>query len=474
MSLLDDRPSDVLPGHGLDDSQVGTVGQPSLRIPAMSFALSNANAPGCDVLGGDQGRIDPLSRTVATDVLDSQARCDTHSAPAVDVLPADQVVADSRSGLVGGDDLGADHSSCDDQKGTVGPEPSRSPVNLLPSPKDSALGCEDSCGPTKLPVPTTGDTSGRTGSATDQDLADLQRERVGGTFSEEPSCGPTTHDARGSSDSSADHDHHDHHGRSDGSSSGEPPTSDPLTQMMRGGSPQSRDGWLELRIWSEMFNDAQQARIAAVNRAERGGVSPDVYAAYTDALAQAEHVCALAMRRCYRRVVPTAVREWQTDNRGVGEHFAARLLGHLGHPRIATPHWWEGSGTDRTLMAGEAYERTVSQLWQFCGHGDPTRRIRKGMTADELAAVGNPVLKMLVHLNAEACMKQPAGNRYRDVYDTRRAITADRAHSAPCVRCGPSGKPAAEGTPWSKGHQHADALRIVGKELLRDLWKAAS
>lgn len=454
MSLLDDRPSDVLPGHGLDDSQMGTVGQPSLRIPAMSFALSNANAPGCDVLGGDQGRIDPLSRTVATDALDSQSTCDTHSAPAVDVLPADHAGCDTQTGTVGGDVLGTDQHTRDTQQGAVGVDNSCDPATLLAGPISLALD--------------------RTPSAADHDRADNHQLRVGGTFSDEPIELPHTHSAIGSSDPSADQGPCDPHQTVIGSSSGEPPTSDPLTQMMRGGSPESGDGWLELRIWAEMFNDAQQARIAAVNRAERGGVSPDVYAAYTDALAQAEHVCALAMRRCYRRVVPTAVREWQTDNRGVGEHFAARLLGHLGHPRIATPHWWEGSGTDRTLMAGEAYERTVSQLWQFCGHGDPTRRIRKGMTADELAAVGNPVLKMLVHLNAEACMKQPAGNRYRDVYDTRRAITADRAHSAPCVRCGPSGKPAAEGTPWSKGHQHADALRIVGKELLRDLWKAAS
>ena len=26
------------------------------------------------------------------------------------------------------------------------------------------------------------------------------------------------------------------------------------------------------------------------------------------------------------------------------------------------------------------------------------------------------------------------------------------------------------GSPWSKGHIHAHALRIVGKELLRDMW----
>ena len=73
---------------------------------------------------------------------------------------------------------------------------------------------------------------------------------------------------------------------------------------------------------------------------------------------------------------------------------------------------------------------------------------------------------------ATSCIKQ-AESPYRAVYDARRAATEGRLHAAPCVRCGPSGKPAAEGTPWSKGHQHADALRIVSKAILKDLWRAA-
>ena len=74
---------------------------------------------------------------------------------------------------------------------------------------------------------------------------------------------------------------------------------------------------------------------------------------------------------------------------------------------------------------------------------------------------------------AVSCMKQPKGSRWRDVYDARRAVTTERLHAAPCVRCGPSGKSASTGSPWSLGHQHADALRIVSKEILKDLWRAA-
>ena len=231
------------------------------------------------------------------------------------------------------------------------------------------------------------------------------------------------------------------------------------------------DGWLELRIWAEMFEDAMQQRIAANNRAERGGVDPTVYAAYTDALQKAENVCALEMRRCYRRVVPESIRTWQKNTHGLGEHGIARLLGHLGHPRIATPHHWEGTGSARTLIADEPFERTIGQLWQYCGHGRAERKW-KGMTAAELAAQGSPALKMIVHIIAECTMKQKA-SPYRVVYDDIKTKCADKTHSVECVRCGPSGKPAQPGTPWKPGHIHAHALRITGKEILRDLWLVA-
>lgn len=228
------------------------------------------------------------------------------------------------------------------------------------------------------------------------------------------------------------------------------------------------DGWLELRIWAEMFEDAQKARIAATNRAERGGVDPDVYSAYTDVLVAAEKTCGLHMRKCYRRVVPPAIVEWQKATAGIGEHLLSRLLGHLGHPIWTTPHHWEGAGQARVLVTDPPFERTVGQLWQYCGHGAPGRA-KKGASADDLAALGSPKLKMIVHLCAEACMKART-SPYRLVYEQTRLAVADKVHTVECVRCGPSGKPAQPGTPWSPGHQHAHALRIVGKELLRDLW----
>lgn len=233
---------------------------------------------------------------------------------------------------------------------------------------------------------------------------------------------------------------------------------------------------------------------------------------------------------------------------------------------------WEGEGQSRKLVDDPPYERSISQLWAYCGHGDPDRQRYMGMDATEAFALGRPKLKMLVHLIAECAIRQPGAttpdsamaqtnpmgislNReqladspnahripttqttvsnpfhpgqsrdetqwpaagvelspdpaiqlaepscgaldqeslgmameskdrsksnlltapwpYRFIYDQRREATLDRLHQNDCRRCGPSGKPALSGTPWSRAHQHADALRIVGKAILRDLWLAA-
>jgi hypothetical protein len=233
----------------------------------------------------------------------------------------------------------------------------------------------------------------------------------------------------------------------------------------------SHDGWLELRVWAEMLHDAQKARIAADNRALRGGVDPSAYAVYLEALARSEHECELNLKRCYRRVVPAEIVAWQKRTVGIGDKLLARLLGHLGHPVMATPHHWRGTGSNRVLVEDAPYRRTVGQLWQYCGHG-AHGRVRKGISAEELAAMGSPTLKMLVHLNAESCMKQRT-SPYRLVYEEVKASVEDKRHTVECVRCGPAGKPAQPGTPWNAGHKHAHALRLVGKEILRDLWLVA-
>lgn len=245
---------------------------------------------------------------------------------------------------------------------------------------------------------------------------------------------------------------------------------------------------MELRIVADLFNRAQVEQIAVTNvcrpASDGGNIDAEWFAALIAMLEAVEHQAKLMLGRCFKRVVPAEIKEWQKANPGVGLHLLARLLGD---PYIATPHYWQGKGANRVLMVEEPRPRTVGQLWQLAGHGAPARRT-KGMTADELAAQGNPRLKMLVHLIAEACMKTTGGSYvptkgknagktitpgrspYRDVYEAAKAAVADKAHTVECVRCGPSGKPAQPGSPWNPGHQDAHALRIVGKEILRDLW----
>jgi len=77
--------------------------------------------------------------------------------------------------------------------------------------------------------------------------------------------------------------------------------------------------------------------------------------------------------------------------------------------------------------------------------------------------------KTRTYLIAESCIKQ-AASPYRAVYDDGRLKYAASLHQTPCVRCGPKGKPAQPGSPLSAGHQHARAMRLVMKEVLRDLW----
>ena len=213
------------------------------------------------------------------------------------------------------------------------------------------------------------------------------------------------------------------------------------------------DGWKELRIWAEMFEDAQKARIACTNRAERSGLDPTIYTPQLDAMKAAEHAVKLAMVRHYRRVVAGPIREWQQATPGIGEHLLARLLGIIGHPVHAEPHHWEGEGANRVLIADPPFDRNIAKLWAYCGHGDPTRKKAKGMTAEQAFSLGNPRAKMVVHLLSEACMKQRT-SPYRIVYDHARNTYEQR-----------------EG--WTAGHQHAAALRKVGKEVLHDLWIVA-
>lgn len=259
-----------------------------------------------------------------------------------------------------------------------------------------------------------------------------------------------------------------------------------------------------LALAADVLDDLERVRIANENRLrqfsrdeadsdgeERGfGLTldhPDVkrLAALVDALAKAEHDAELNLKRQLRA---HPLGPWVKQARGVGEKQAARLLAAIGDPYWNDLH-------DRP--------RTVSELWAYCGyHVLPAGRSltdAQSLVASGAQAGGNPDqmtcgvhrepvgvaaarargqkanwsadAKMRAHLVAVSIVK--AGGPYRDVYDTARAKYADSVHHVECRHCGPAGKPAQPGSPISAGHQHARALRIVAKEVLKGLWREA-
>jgi len=207
-----------------------------------------------------------------------------------------------------------------------------------------------------------------------------------------------------------------------------------------------------IKTLGNLLDDLERVRIMNGNRVaalerEYGGSIPhlDIIAKQLRAV---EHEAQLELVRMWRKH-PLA--PWAKSIQGVGEKSIARLIADIGDPG------------DRP---------NVAKLWAYCGVGDPARKRRKGMTQQEAFAMGNPHAKKMCWLISEAFVKN-RNSPYRAVYDNRRQATANRVHDTVCVRCGPAGKPAAPGSPWSLKHQHEDGKRIAVKIFLKDLWIAS-
>lgn len=256
-----------------------------------------------------------------------------------------------------------------------------------------------------------------------------------------------------------------------------------------------------LALLADVLDDLERTRIANENRLrqltrteadsdgeERGfGLTLDqpqvaALADVVEALGKLEHQATLNLQRAVRK---HPLGPWVKATVGVGEKQGARLLAAIGDPYWNTLH---------------NRPRLVSELWAYCGlhvllaaqdpsgthtirgggakQGDPGHRPCDAQSspvgvaptrARGQRANWSTVAKTRAYLIAESCIKQ-ARSPYRTVYDEGRKKYTDAIHHAPCKRCGPSGKPADTGTPLSAGHQHARAMRLVMKEILRDLW----
>lgn len=265
-------------------------------------------------------------------------------------------------------------------------------------------------------------------------------------------------------------------------------------------------GFAQLRVLADTLEDVMRLRISIGNRVGAAAIETFAVTQHLDGISDTEKKLYLALRRHFRVVTPD-IRQWVLDTPGLGEPLMARIVGALGDPVIATPYRWDTNppdgheclpacGAERHLIAEEPFRRTPRQLLAYCGWGDPARRRRVGMTAEDAAALGNRRLKPLIYVAAECCLRQtggapivepaadgptappdlssrpserttadvpPAGRTkrpgrrspYRDAYDQARTRYEDRDD-------------------WTLGHKHQAAIRYAAKAIVIDLWRVRS
>lgn len=259
-----------------------------------------------------------------------------------------------------------------------------------------------------------------------------------------------------------------------------PPKQVPDSQTRSGGGgPILRDPALALA--ADVVDDLERVKIANQNRLrtltaqdEYGhGMSvdhPDVkrLAALVKALEDAEHQATLNLARVMRH---HPLGEWVKNSKGVGEKQAARLLASIGDP-----YWNDLHNRPRRLrelyafcgmsVVGAAAQSICESQGSVSGGAAPTKQRGEQVT-------WNPDARMRLWLIASKTVMVGHGGPYRQVYDEGRLKYADAVHAEECKRCGPKGKPAQIGSPLSAAHQHARAIRLIAKAILRDLWTAA-
>jgi hypothetical protein len=235
-----------------------------------------------------------------------------------------------------------------------------------------------------------------------------------------------------------------------------------------------------LGIAADVVDDLEKVRCANENRLrtltatdEYGhGLSvehPDVarLSKIVDAIVAAE---AQAVKNLQKVMKVHPLGPWVASQKGIGEKQAARLLAVVGDP------FWNEL---------DDQPRTVSQLWAYCGlhvlhpggHAIADTQVVVAAGVAPKRARGQKAnwsedARKRVWLISASCIKQkPENSVYRKLYDEARIKYSESVHTNECVRCGPKGKPAKIGTPLSAGHQHARAMRLMSKEILKHLWR---
>ena len=257
---------------------------------------------------------------------------------------------------------------------------------------------------------------------------------------------------------------------------------------------------LELRAVSECLTDAKKARVSADNRAERGGVG-DLFD--REPIAGPAHALDEAYKKMllnrYEEIVPAHVRAWAETIPGLASGpLFPRMIGVIGDPRTAVPYRRDKDDKGKMILVpdGDPYPRTVRQLWQYCGCGDPRTRpvqmvlghspsqaekLRGGRRTTVL-----PLLRTFsdytvrMHNRSDAVRNGP----YYATYLAAKADAESNVHEFTCQNkkrppfgsdgCGTVLHPewGEPGSPWRPGHVNAHGHRLVWKAFLKDLWVA--
>lgn len=261
-----------------------------------------------------------------------------------------------------------------------------------------------------------------------------------------------------------------------------------------------------LGVLADVLDDLEKVRIANANRVriltrneadgdgeERGhGLTeqhPQVKALIltVKALEAAEHDAVLNLQRSLRKH-PLAA--FQKRHKGIGEKQLARLLAVIGDPYFNDLHQrprtvselWAYTGFHVIHTSGSGQAITDTQRWPATAGTQPHSSGHDLVGTHDINAAGvapkrtrgqrsnwSEDARKRVWVIASAMPKFPGG-QYERTYRDARVKYAESVHATPCVRCGPKGKPAPEGSPLSDGHKHARAVRITAKAILRDLW----
>lgn len=210
-----------------------------------------------------------------------------------------------------------------------------------------------------------------------------------------------------------------------------------------------------IRFLARTLDDLERLRVATSNRvraAQEEGDLPPALPALAEVLEQQEHQIRLALQKTWKKHY---LYPWSSTLNGVkGGTLLPRLIAEMGDPYIATPMagFRAPDGSWKVVADGEPFERTLRQLWRYCGLGDPADKQRRGASEQEARRGGNPIIRKRVWLIVDQFIRHRT-EPYRGIYDLQKAAKVEAG--------------------WKLGHAENHARRIVMKEFLRDMWRTA-